>query len=411
MDRQSLYHPNSAEDWQAEAAMMGQVYASGFCNLAATAASEGSQGLFLDNLPTAQVLIEFNDTKDLWHLNEKPSYHWEDILNYAPLNWRGWIFQERFLSTRVIHFGRSRVYWECGKKKCCEWTGREEDAQLSSDTRTGRAKEHWQEVLNAVHDLDKDEAVNIWKGIVDFYSSHSSVTYVTDKLLAIAGLAKKVQESTKCRYLAGIWEHNIASQLLWDVGIRNADEDSSVSYVAPSWSWASVHLPIGRPTKNKGNKYTPLPVIEVLSIDLDLVTGNEFGRVKGGSMTLAGRLGFIEDSNVFEGGDNYNPSRFEGNDVSWDREGGPKHGESTELYLLVIEDDDNDFCHSGAGLALQHVGTKSGVRQENIFKRVGSKSWSITVLLAITPDSSSAASTCHFEPHKPSNAVPPDQTS
>lgn len=167
---------NSAEDWQAEAAMIGQVYASGFCNLAATAASEGSQGLFLDNLPTAQVLIEFNDTKDLWHLNEKPSYHWEDILNYAPLNWRGWIFQERFLSTRVIHFGRSRVYWECGKKKCCEWTGREEDAQLSSGTRTGRAKEHWQEVLNAVHDLDKDEAVNIWNGIVDFYSSHSSVT-------------------------------------------------------------------------------------------------------------------------------------------------------------------------------------------------------------------------------------------
>ncbi|KAG4419312.1 hypothetical protein IFR04_007546 [Cadophora malorum] len=212
-------------------------------------------------------------------------------------------------------------------------------------------------------------------------------------------------------YLAGIWEHNIASELLWDVGIGNADEDSSVSYVAPSWSWASVHLPIGRPTKNKGNKYTPLPVIEVLSIDLDLVTGNEFGRVKGGSMTLAGRLGFIEDSKSFEGGDNYNPSRFEGNDVSWDREGGPKHGESTESYLLVIEDDDNDFCHSGAGLALQHVGTKSGVRQENIFKRVGSKSWSITVLLAITPDSSSAASTCHLEPHKPSNAVPPDQTS
>lgn len=361
---------NSAGDWQEEAKMMGQVYASGLCNLAATAASEGSQGLFLDKLPTPQVMIEINDTRDLWHLNENPGFHWPDILNFAPLNWRGWVFQERFLSTRVIHFGRSRVYWECGKKKCCEWTGHTEESELIPNHTTGQAKSYWQNILNGSKKVDKDEAVNLWNAITDHYSSHSAFTYVTDKLLAIGGLAARVQESTKSRYFAGLWKHDMPSQLLWDVGKEGADESPASSYVASSWSWASVHVPIGRSKITRGNNYTPLPAIEILNVDIDLVTGNEFGQVKGGSMTLAGRLGLVENIKVFQAGED-SELRFEWIELRLDRKQDPGKDGDAQLYLLLVEDDHKEESYQGAGLALQHIKDEHTLEEKNVFKRIG----------------------------------------
>jgi hypothetical protein len=54
--------------WQKKAAMMGQVYARALCNLAVTAATEGTQGLFLNKFPPPQVLIDIDRSRDLWHL-------------------------------------------------------------------------------------------------------------------------------------------------------------------------------------------------------------------------------------------------------------------------------------------------------------------------------------------------------
>lgn len=37
---------------------------------------------------------------------------------------RGWVFQERALSRRTIHFTSTQLYWECGKGVHCETLGK-----------------------------------------------------------------------------------------------------------------------------------------------------------------------------------------------------------------------------------------------------------------------------------------------
>ncbi|KAE8447276.1 hypothetical protein EG329_010970 [Mollisiaceae sp. DMI_Dod_QoI] len=356
---------DSAEDWQTEAAMMGQVYASGFCNLAATAATEGSQGMFLDKLPPPQVVIDIDGSKDLWHLNENYGYHWGNMLNFAPLNWRGWVFQERFLSARVIHFGRSRIYWECGQKTCCDWPERSTEKDLNSNSWTNQSKSDWQDILSGSATVDKDKAVQMWTAIINHYSSHGAFTFKTDKLLAIGGLASRVQKSTQCRYLAGIWEHNLLPQLMWDVGHGGADDTSVSPYVAPSWSWASIDVPISRYIINKVD-YKPSPAVDIHEVDVNLVTDNEFGQVNGGFLVLIGRLGVMQETGTTE--DEARAGRIE---VRMDRREDNSGALTRPQYLLVIEEQRKDGVFEGAGLVLQYVEDSKLLGNGHVFTRVG----------------------------------------
>lgn len=359
---------DSPGDWQTEAALMGQVYSNGLCNLAATAATEGSQGLFLDKLPAPQVLIDIDNSKDLWHLDENFSSHWAEMLNFAPLNWRGWVFQERFLSTRVIHFGRSRVYWECGAKSCCEWPGHASEKDLKSNSWKSQSKTYWQEILNSSNIIDKSEAVEMWIAIINHYSSHSHFTFQTDKLLAIAGLAERVHRSTQCRYFAGIWEHDFFKQLMWDLGPKGVDAKPEGEYVAPSWSWASVQVPLNRYMQSKVS-YKPKPVVKIHDIDVQLVTDNIFGQVRGGSVTLIGRLGALPNPKNFEA-EGVDPPRYKDFQLSIDYRNEYDKVLHKERYLLLIEDQCSEDVYEGAGLVLRRL-PKSGDEKGVMFKRVG----------------------------------------
>jgi len=51
------------------------------------------------------------------------------VMNYSrlqravekgPLNSRGWVFQERLLSSMVVHFGAEQILWECEHVRACE---------------------------------------------------------------------------------------------------------------------------------------------------------------------------------------------------------------------------------------------------------------------------------------------------
>lgn len=355
--------------WQKEAAMMGQVYAIALCNLAATAATDGTQGLFLDKFQPPQVVIDIDGSRDLWHLIQNPSTMLGDRLNFVPLNWRGWVFQERFLSTRVIHFGRSRVYWECGKKTCCEVPGTAIDKDLVSNSWTNQSKSYWQNILRGSETMDKSKAVEMWMAIVDHYSSHGNFTFVTDKLVAIGGLAARIQKSTQCRYFAGVWEHNFLSQLMWDVGEGGADGNlAETPYVAPTWSWASVNVPISRYLRSKIN-YKPSAAVELHNMEVQLATDDNFGQVKGGSLCLLGRLGMVQDLDDKLSGNG--GARWAGIQVRMDRKGNTSTGHKCQGYLLVLEVQRADGIVEGAGLVLRIVDESEKLGSKNVFKRLG----------------------------------------
>jgi hypothetical protein len=64
------------------------------------------------------------------------------------------------------------------------------------------------------------------------------LTYPIDKLSAIAGIAHLYSQFFNSRYLAGLWEFSLLSELMW-CSVRS-DITRPLVRRAPSWSWASV---------------------------------------------------------------------------------------------------------------------------------------------------------------------------
>jgi len=108
---------------------MGSIYQHCVLNIAATGFADGSKGLFVERDPNVMTPIGVVVENDQYVLflggggrqkeSDKGNYlladvhTWKDGVGGAPLGKRGWVFQERSLSVRTLHFGAKQLYWEC----------------------------------------------------------------------------------------------------------------------------------------------------------------------------------------------------------------------------------------------------------------------------------------------------------
>jgi hypothetical protein len=111
---------------------MDDIYLHGYCNLAATASNNSAGGLFFQrNLhKIRQIQVPCNWQWEETVLSDEylgngscqvMDYgHLQDIIENTPLSNRGWVFQERMLLSRVVHFGLEQVVWECEHRRACE---------------------------------------------------------------------------------------------------------------------------------------------------------------------------------------------------------------------------------------------------------------------------------------------------
>ncbi|KAK5692194.1 hypothetical protein LTR17_025485 [Elasticomyces elasticus] len=124
---------DSKEDWHTQSAMMCDIYSHCHVNIAADGAEDGSWGLFRGRgtalmTPMQIAVAETNGTpfKDNRRFSamEPDNYllfdiHcWKHEVDDSPLGRRGWVIQERALSPRTIHFGKTQIAWECRHKTC-----------------------------------------------------------------------------------------------------------------------------------------------------------------------------------------------------------------------------------------------------------------------------------------------------
>jgi len=96
-----------------------------------------------------------------------------------------------------------------------------------------------------------------WHHLVEDYSLRGLTKY-TDKLIAVAGVAEAVQKRTANKYLAGLWKRQLYKDLLWFCRHLVDPVSRKTNYtiilepppgrekdaVAPTWSWASVSVPV-----------------------------------------------------------------------------------------------------------------------------------------------------------------------
>jgi len=69
--------------------------------------------------------------------------------------------------------------------------------------------------------------------------SRLKLTNPEDKLIAVSGIVKHIQEIVDDQYLAGLWRKDFAYWLLWQADNTTTSRPSG-PYRAPSWSWASI---------------------------------------------------------------------------------------------------------------------------------------------------------------------------
>jgi hypothetical protein len=236
-------------DWKLEAVSMGKVYANSYLNISATFSRSGDEALFRPSTYTPFLPTKFNiiDDDKCHQVYAFDGDMWLNEISQAPLSERGWVFQERFLSPRILHFGQRQMAWECNESKFMEVfpDGVPPTCTVILD------KELTLQQLKTSGNTTQDAGFSFikqWQEIVTEYSK-CIFTYYKDKVVAFAGIAETVAFLRKDVYVAGTWQHNVLYDLPWwrspeDRDMYPIDETRAR---APSWSWLSVDGEINFP--------------------------------------------------------------------------------------------------------------------------------------------------------------------
>ncbi|KAH7317117.1 heterokaryon incompatibility protein-domain-containing protein [Stachybotrys elegans] len=230
---------DSRDDWKDQSAMMGKVYQNSRLTIAAAAATDSHDGLFFDRDPREVAPVQACTRI----LDASWPVRWYDIVDQnaytldvrtAPLNARGWVYQERMLSTRILHCTKGQLYWECDEMLANEsWP-------CGLPNESGEEPGEFKRLLKRRDSITSVLSSFEWLSLVNKYS-RCHLTKNDDILVAISGIAKSWGAVFPDKYLAGLWQKSLPYGLLWygrPSFKRRLDNDKT--YRAPSWSWASV---------------------------------------------------------------------------------------------------------------------------------------------------------------------------
>ncbi|KAK1725429.1 heterokaryon incompatibility protein-domain-containing protein, partial [Colletotrichum acutatum] len=161
---------------------------------------------------------------------------------HEPIDERGWTFQERLLSLRIVEFGSRQTRWTC-QEPIPSITGNDKLYGLGVGE---GATDGWRKIAEP-NDLRQDsfnwghcsKTPSPWGALVDIYTSRT-LSFNTDRALAMSGVAERFAVLTGDEYAAGLWKRSIRDELLWRVE-QNERKNRSTVYQGPSWSWFAVN--------------------------------------------------------------------------------------------------------------------------------------------------------------------------
>jgi hypothetical protein len=129
---------------------------------------------------------------------------------------------------------------------------------------------------------NRDDSSYTWRLIVNEFADRK-LTVETDKLPALSGVARRFQEHTGDRYLAGLWLKTLVHDLAWTRPFLEPLVERSAVTLAPFWSWTAVN---GADYKNTGLTADKDAAFEVIDAQVPLAGANEFGEVKSAELVM-----------------------------------------------------------------------------------------------------------------------------
>ena len=230
---------DDTEDWKTEAQKMCAIYQGSILTLSATKSPGPRGGCFAEAEP------EYRGTRVEGEYRGKPyQVYVRRLMSHQeytqaastqhqrqPLLQRAWVLQERLLGPRALHFGPQELLWECNEASTCQ-------CNSATFVRCARKIGHRQ----ALQKGSPAQIADYWRELVAKYST-LQLTYASDRLPALSGLATQFKEFRKDAYNAGVWQDSMVEDLMWYVYWTNPATRVERGKI-PSWSWASVNANI-----------------------------------------------------------------------------------------------------------------------------------------------------------------------
>ncbi|VUC20107.1 unnamed protein product [Clonostachys rosea] len=263
------------EDWKIQAAQMCNIYRGSYLTIAATSTTDSDDGMF----STTSVLPvpTPSSAKQQLFMRKYPGHAYGDLKDSVdfPLISRGWVYQERLLSPRTLHFSGYEVRLEClSPQALCEcgmdytWIEKQEHNQM-------------------LYEEDPLTIANSWDTIVTNFSA-LNLTFQSDTLPALAGIARlygMTHGSILGQYVAGMWEHRLVNHLLWYTG-SGSSVQRPTQYSGPSWSWTSTPSEVNFPKFQCVEE-----ALDLVKFHVELAGPDEYGPITdASSLTLQGYL-------------------------------------------------------------------------------------------------------------------------
>ncbi|KAK0672314.1 heterokaryon incompatibility protein-domain-containing protein [Cercophora samala] len=246
-------------DWEREAAQMKNIYENALFTLSATSAPDVNTGCFLAR-SNRDMELQSAKPEHTYYARRVITDTHKTLFSYGdntvqathkyPALTRGWIYQERLLSKRILYCAVDELIWECQTSIRCECS--HESLHHRGSNPIVHYKQRLRPISESMHkDPQGDSKVSLheiiwaWSTLVESYSQRAFTKY-TDRLVALSGIADKFQPLNIGTYHAGIWTAEIHHQLAWsrftDMDKLHQQEGTRIPSF-PSWSWASITQP------------------------------------------------------------------------------------------------------------------------------------------------------------------------
>ncbi|KAI1313348.1 heterokaryon incompatibility protein-domain-containing protein [Xylaria venustula] len=239
-------------DWKEQSQKMAEIYSNAWFNIAATGFPDSTRSMFQDRWsfgsedaqsrrPVQSYRLHTalnNNSVQVRQTHRRDHEYLRGVLirnrsEQAPLIDRAWAFQEILLSQRIIHVCSSELIWECQTLQDCEcksFNGAED-----SIFNYVNLKQQLRKIKNI--ECSTEEIYDLWLQLCETYSTRS-LSFASDRLAAISGIAHAMRTVTNSGYFWGIWLEDLPRSIVWR-GWPISDPTFSRLPDIPSWSWLS----------------------------------------------------------------------------------------------------------------------------------------------------------------------------
>ncbi|KAK1776820.1 hypothetical protein QBC45DRAFT_434768 [Copromyces sp. CBS 386.78] len=218
---------DSPEDWATEALTMKDVYGNTSCNIAALGGP--ADGCFVKRNPLHffPCYIGRKDDRTYAFRSYNPIVGSRgDDNGGPPLLHRGWVVQEKLLSTRVIYMGIPQLHWECAQYTLSEGAPHMGEPVSSvpfynqlvcakSDFRILHGQPQQSVMTNSKYKVQN--MIFFYKCWMRMVSDYSKMKFTNkeDSFIALAGIAEAIAVARGWTYVAGTWKEFWPFDLLW----------------------------------------------------------------------------------------------------------------------------------------------------------------------------------------------------